>query len=63
MNKATMQVMTSTGKDDWETPSTLFQRLDSEFGFTIDVCATHQNTKCPRYYTEEDDGLAQDLGR
>ena len=62
MNKATMQVMTSTGKDDWETPSTLFQRLDSEFGFTIDVCATHQNTKCPRYYTEEDDGLAQDWG-
>ena len=35
MNKATMQVMTSIGKDDWEPPSTLFQRLDSEFGFTI----------------------------
>jgi phage N-6-adenine-methyltransferase len=43
----------------WETPPELFARLDEEFHFTVDVCATQDNAKCPRYFTEETDGLAQ----
>lgn len=45
---------------EWETPNELFNRLDSEFHFTVDVCATAENAKCPRYYTKEQDGLVQD---
>jgi phage N-6-adenine-methyltransferase len=43
----------------WETPLAFFQRLDHEFGFTLDACALPANAKCSRYYTPADDGLAQ----
>lgn len=46
--------------DEWETPQDLFDELDREFGFEIDVCATEQNHKCERFYDQEFDGLAQD---
>lgn len=55
-------VMFSTGKDDWETPGDLFSKLNSEFHFTLDVCATDGNAKCVRYFTKESDGLSQDWG-
>lgn len=45
---------------EWETPPELFAELDAEFGFTLDPCATPANAKCARFYTEEQDGLAQD---
>lgn len=45
--------------NEWPTPDTLWKPLDDEFGFTLDVCATDENAKCPRYYTRADDGLAQ----
>ena len=48
-------------RQDWETPQFLFDALDKEFGFEFDVCATPDNAKCRRFYTEEDDGLAQPL--
>lgn len=44
---------------EWETPQHLFDELNAEFGFALDVCATPCNAKCARYYTEDDDGLAQ----
>ena len=53
-------VLFSTGKNDWETPQAFFDALNSEFHFTLDVCALPHNAKCDRYYTPEDDGLAQD---
>lgn len=43
----------------WGTPTRLFAELDREFGFTLDVCADPELAKCPRYFTDEDDGLAQ----
>nr|QOL00348.1 hypothetical protein [uncultured organism] len=46
--------------DEWHTPQDLFDTLDNEFGFTVDVCASPENTKCASYYTREDDGLEQD---
>ena len=51
--------ITSSLTDEWATPQSTFDKLDAEFGFTIDVCATHENAKCEKHYTREDDGLAQ----
>ena len=49
----------SSQRDDWATPRWLFDRLDSEFGFTLDPCATRENATCPRFYTPAEDGLRQ----
>lgn len=53
------KVMFSSKSDMWETPQEIFDALDLEFGFSVDVCATKENAKCNRYYTPEIDGLAQ----
>lgn len=37
----------------------LFNELDREFGFNLDVCALPENAKTARYYTPEQDGLTQ----
>jgi site-specific DNA-methyltransferase (adenine-specific) len=37
----------------------LFKALDTEFGFTLDPCATHENAKCSLYFTKAEDGLKQ----
>ena len=44
----------------WETPQDLFDKLDAEYHFTLDVCATAENAKCARYFTPTEDGLFQD---
>ena len=49
----------SSDLNDWETPQWLFDLLNKEFKFTLDVCATKKNTKCKRYYTPKDNGLKQ----
>ena len=43
----------------WSTPKDLFDKLDKEFNFRLDVCALPDNAKCAKYYTPDDDGLAQ----
>lgn len=43
----------------WETPQDFFDRMDAEFGFTLDACALPENAKCATYYTPDDDGLTQ----
>ena len=53
-------VMYSSASVEWETPQDLFDKLDDEFHFTLDPCCTHENAKCKKHYTKEDDGLAQD---
>ena len=47
---------------EWETPKPLFDELDKEFHFTLDVCADAQNHKCKKYFTKEDDGLEMEWG-
>ena len=44
---------------EWATPPELFDSLHLEFGFTLDVCATEANAKCPHYFTEFQDGLTK----
>lgn len=52
-------VMFSSKTDVWATPQRFFDELDREFNFELDVCATPENAKCRRFYTKEQDGLAQ----
>jgi site-specific DNA-methyltransferase (adenine-specific) len=47
-------------RQDYETPDWLFDLLDDEFQFTIDGAASSYNTKHERYWTKEDNALAQD---
>lgn len=53
-------VMFSSKSDAWTTPQGFFDELDKEFSFTLDPCATSENTKCSKYYTIKEDGLRQD---
>lgn len=41
------------------TPQPVFDALNAEFGFQLDVCATAENAKCARYFTVKENGLAQ----
>jgi phage N-6-adenine-methyltransferase len=50
-------------KDEWTTPQDLYDELDAEFGFTVDVAATAENAKCARYYDKKSNGLAQSWQR
>lgn len=56
------EAMFSSKTDQWSTPQTLFDELDTEFHFTLDACADETNHKCPLYFTKEQDGLVQDWG-
>ena len=47
---------------EWATPQKVFDELDAEFHFTLDPCSTHENAKCEKHYTIEDDGLSQNWG-
>lgn len=52
--------MYSSSSSDWETPQEFFDLLDSEFHFTLDVCASFENHKCEKFFTVFEDGLSQD---
>jgi phage N-6-adenine-methyltransferase len=49
----------SSERHDWQTPHELFNQLNGEFGFELDVCATAENAKCGHFYSPEQDGLKQ----
>ncbi len=42
---------------EWSTPDNLFNKLDKEFNFDLDVCATQENSKCFSYFNKEMNGL------
>ncbi len=44
----------------WRTPPDFYERLDAEFGFTLDAAASVDNALAPRFFTETVDGLRQD---
>jgi len=48
-----------SGSSVWRTPPALYQPLDREFSFTIDVAADDANAKCDRFLDRETDALAQ----
>lgn len=53
--------MMTSATPEWGTPQSLFDELDAKYGpFTLDPCATHQNTKVPQnYFVESEDGLSR----
>lgn len=48
---------------EFPTPPDFYHKLDSEFHFTLDPCATVENAKCQKFFTKADNGLAQDWGK
>lgn len=49
----------STGTTDWQTPPEIFNPLNEEFGFDLDVCADKTNKKCRRYFSPQKNALIQ----
>lgn len=54
-------LMLSSEKDDWQTPKELFDKLNAEFHFTVDLCADNKNHLCDKWYTKENSGMDADL--
>lgn len=50
----------SSATDMWATPQYFFDAVNEEFSFELDVCASPENAKCSRYFTEAEDGLTQE---
>ena len=51
--------MFSSKNQFWCTPQAFFDKLDAEFHFTLDPCASAKCAKCAKFYTPEDNGLIQ----
>ena len=51
--------MTPNGYQKWSTPDWIFEMLNDEFQFDVDVCAVPETAKCGHYYTPETNGLKQ----
>ena len=49
----------TSNNEEWETPQSLFEKLDAIYHFTLDPCSTHLNAKCEKHYTREEDGLSR----
>ena len=54
--------MYTSNSEEWGTPQGFFNKLNKEFNFTLDICASKENAKCPKYYTKEEDALKQEWG-
>ena len=54
-----MKVMSSSEDMTRATPREWFGDLNLEFGFTLDPCCVEETAKCKKFFTPEDDGLAQ----
>ena len=57
--KADLRWHSGSPQVKWSTPQDVFDALNAEFGFTLDVCALPDNAKCERFFTPYDDGLRQ----
>ena len=56
------EIMFSSKTDHWATPQDFFDKLNDEFYFTLDPCATPDNAKCSKFFTKEMNGLTQNWG-
>lgn len=43
----------SSDSAEWATPQELFDELDKEFKFDLDIAANETNHKCEKYFTKE----------
>jgi phage N-6-adenine-methyltransferase len=60
---ALKKVLVSSKSVEWGTPQNFYDKLNQEFNFTLDPCATNENHKCKKYFTKEDDGLSKDWSK
>lgn len=51
---------TTSVNQGWETPLALFQRLQAEFKFNVDLAAVAATAKCARFYSPEQDAFGED---
>lgn len=58
MLKKDMDVLFSRKSDEWSTPQWLFDKLNTEFNFTLDPASDGVNNKCAKHYTIQTNGLA-----
>lgn len=49
----------SSNTDKWATPQWLFDALNFNYHFSVDVCAMPENAKCECFFSPEQDGLKQ----
>jgi len=47
---------------EWTTPKAIFDELNKEFNFDLDVASTHDNALCEKHFTETENGLLQSWG-
>jgi len=57
---ALQKAMVSSKSNEWSTPWDFFNELNEEFHFTLDPCCTHENAKCKKHFTIDENGLDQD---
>jgi len=51
----------SSASCEWPTPQDFFDKVNVEHGpFDLDPCASADNSKAPRYFTKDDDGLTKE---
>lgn len=60
MKDEDLRVLFSSETDQHSTPQEFFDKLNEEFQFTLDVCASKTDAKCEKFFTKEDDALKQD---
>lgn len=51
--------MMTSNTGEWSTPQEFFDKLNAEFKFTLDPCASKDNAKCKQFFTKADDGLSK----
>jgi len=47
-------------RDEWETPDSIFEPLNTHYKFVCDLAASSDNAKCVQYITKEKDALTID---
>lgn len=48
----------SSASNTWDTPDEFYQKINSQWNFTLDPAAMQETAKCEKYYTPETDGLS-----
>lgn len=52
----------SSRSEEWETPQDFFDKLNEQYHFELDACATPNNAKCKNFFTKKEDALSQNWG-
>ena len=52
-------LMFSSASDEWSTPKDLFDRLNAEFDFEVDLAASTDNHMCDHWWAKDDNALVQ----